>query len=81
MSSVLRYRTVTLDTFSCYITSNKFNIRIKYMSVQEQARKILVAKRNAAKLREDSMLSRIAKEVGLSIDDLNDHNWKLHNND
>ena len=50
------------------------------MSIQEQVRKISVAKRNAAKLREDSMLSRIAKEVGLSIDDINDHNWKLHTN-
>jgi hypothetical protein len=50
------------------------------MSIQEQARKINVAKRSQERFREESMLSRVAKEVGMTIADANSHSWKLYVN-
>ncbi len=50
------------------------------MAMQEQLRKAVVQNRKANKLREDSMLGRVAHEVGLNANEVADHNWKPHTN-
>jgi hypothetical protein len=50
------------------------------MAMQEQFRKAVVQSRKANRLREDSMLGRVAHEVGLNTNEVADHNWKPHTN-
>jgi hypothetical protein len=48
------------------------------MAMQEQLRKAVVQNRKANRLREDSMLGRLAHEVGLNNREVTEHNWKPH---
>ncbi|MEI6429515.1 MAG: hypothetical protein WCO45_14205 [Pseudanabaena sp. ELA607] len=46
------------------------------MSLDEQARNMVARNRQANRQREESVLGRAANDVGLTIDEAKQHNWK-----
>jgi hypothetical protein len=48
------------------------------MSINDQMRKMSVQNRSQAQQKQNVVLVRAANQVGLNVEDVTNHNWKLH---